>query len=667
MGAGCAARASACVGGFFFTAISLVFVGVGLWMTIRSIHTFATYQPAAAVVEKAEGTDPAADKTTLTYSYVVGGQRYTGSESAAEDSKQQFRALRQYKIGAPLTIYYNPRHPAESQVSVTPQTFGLGFATFALPFLAIGLSSIWMGLTGREVLKTVPMGSGSALGGPRFLVFVGTCVGGAAAQFALGIALPWPWSLAACLAVLLVAIPGANLYVAKLIARRRARKEAALREERRHATSAASRRSLEAQDDLEADRQDADRPAVPLGSLRKKLAIAIGVTVFWCGITSVFVYLAVGSLVKHQYAKLYFQPTDGTVLSSKVKTHSDSDSTTVSALIKYRYVVRGQEYIGDKYDFLGGSSSDGSYAYKAVNDNPPGKSIVVYYNPSRPSEAILRLEAPASSYFLLLFLQPFILIGLLMIGWCVTLPWVDRRLRRFLEDAPSPPWRIPGWGVMEQDSHGVVIKSKANWLAPLGHFMLGYGFTCFAGIFIVGFLFHGFGDANPVAIRWAFILAAAVGAAAMARKLALMRGGSQVEIDEVRKLLAVRSHKRDVEAPWAQIRSLRLRKVNYPAGMNVNGQSMRYLLLEATTNGEPVPIHAFKVWAGQEGELRAIAGKAQRALAERLGVTAAKTVAPAGAEDGEVAGHPSNPVGAIKQVAALIGQSRRRGGYSDLC
>ena len=659
---GFGSRSNACLGGLFFTAISLAFVAAGFWMTFGSIYRAETYRPVAAVVEKVQGTDPAADRTTVTYAYVVSGERFTGSESADEDSKKQFQELRQYKTGRQLTVYYNPHDPARSQMSITPQSAGLAFATFALPFLAIGLSSLWKGLTGRDLVKSTSVGGGDPLpGGAMFVVFIGTCVAGTAAQVALSTVLPWPWNLIACLAVLLVAIPGGNIYLSRLLSRRRVRKAAAWRPLHERATTAAGDQGLEAGQEL-----DTEPAAMTIRSPRRKLAILVGVTIFWCGITGVLAWFAIGSLVMQRYAELHYQQTGGTVLASRVKTHAGSEGTTVSAQVKYRYFVQGQEYIGDRYDFLGGSSSDRSYAYRIVYENPPSKSVIVYYDPSRPAKAVLTLAAPASSYFLLLFLQPFVLVGLALIGWCCALPRTQRRLRRFLEGRPGPAWSIPGWGVMEQDHDGVVIQSRPNRLAPLGNLILGYGIACFASIFVVGFFFHGFGDANPAAIRWAFIAAAAVGVLAMLRKLWLAGSPSRVEIDNLRKLLRVRSRKRDVEMPLAELHSLRLRKVRYPAGLLVNGQSVRYLLLEAVTVGEPVPLHAFPWRAGQEDDVLAVARKVQQALADGLGVTATRTIATE-AQAPEFAEAPKSPSGALKLAVAALRRSRRSAGYSDLC
>ena len=276
---------------------------------------------------------------------------------------------------------------------------------------------------------------------------------------------------------------------------------------------------------------------------------------------------------------------------------------TYAPRIRYRYTVAGREYLGQQYDFAGGSSSDSSYAERAVSENPPGKAVTVYYDPGNPSQAILHLEAPGISYCMLLFLQPFILIGLGAIGWCATLPLAQKRLNKFFRGDASPPWNIPGWGVMERDFDGLVLRGRRSLFAPLGYFLLGYGITCFLSIFVVVFLFHGFGDANVAAIRWAFIVAGCVGAAALLWRLFSSDGTSRVVIDPINKRLAVHSRRRDLASPFEKITGLRLRRIHYPGGMTVNGQTVRYLLLEATVDsGQPLPLHAFRWPAGQQDE-----------------------------------------------------------------
>ena len=100
------------------------------------------------------------------------------------------------------------------------------------------------------------------------------------------------------------------------------------------------------------------------------------------------------------------------------------------------------------------------------------------------------------------------------------------------------------------------------------------------------------------------------------RQLFSSGGTSRVVIDPINKRLAVHSRRRDLNAPLDKIEGLRLRKILYPGGLAVNGERVRYLLLEAAIQaGQPMPLHAFKWQAGRQEEVLAVAHRAQSLLA----------------------------------------------------
>ncbi|MCU0857222.1 MAG: DUF3592 domain-containing protein [Pontiellaceae bacterium] len=103
-----------------------------------------------------------------------------------------------------------------------------------------------------------------------------------------------------------------------------------------------------------------------------------------------------------------------TVVSSEVKSHSDSDGTTYSIHIAYRYEINGAEYAGDRYNFIGGSSSGYERKAEVVRRYPPGQVFTLYVNPANPSESVIDREP---SLLLLLGLIPavFSLAGISLI------------------------------------------------------------------------------------------------------------------------------------------------------------------------------------------------------------------------------------------------------------
>lgn len=655
---GSSGRAGETFRGLIFAGAALVFILFGAGHVITSAYRAATYLPAAATVDRVTGTEDASDKASIAYSFSVGGIRYTGTASADDEQKARFNELRQYKVGQPLAIYYDPRDPARSHLSVKVEPFPLAFVIFVLPFLALGLNQLWLGLTGKEIIRSrQPNPQSDAVpGGGVFWIFIAVCVAGTLAHIALCSLLDSPWSLLGGLGILFAAVPGATYWAYRVARRWRLAKALKLRQLR------AASRTAEAEGaggDVGAESEDDDFEAelATQGGLGKKLAVALAITLFWCGITGLFACFAIGSLVRHHDARSRFASTQGIVLSSKVKVSDDSEGgSSYGPRIKYRYTVAGQDYIGTRYDFASMSSSDSSYARRVVRENPPGKAVTVYYDPRKPSEAILSLAAPGMAYFLLLFLQPFFLVGLVLIGWCVTLPVAHQRLERFFRRDDSLPRDIPEWGVMEQDFDGLVLRRR-NGLAPLGHFMMGYGLACFVAIFVIGFFFGGFGEANLEAIRWAFLIAVAAGLASLLRRLLWARP-SRVVIDRVGGRLAVHSSRREFDARLDAVKTLRLRQIPYRKGVTVNGQRVRHLLLEAATDtGQFLPLHAYRWQSGREDEILAVARRTQSLLAGLMGCSVNSDVAD---EDSEPPAQP--PAGLRPGLLPRLGGSS----YSDL-
>lgn len=591
------------VPGFLFGGVASVFVCAGIYMTISSIRDFYTWPAAPARITHTLASDelsaePNSLPDKVQYSYAVADRQYTGGIPLGNDTPDNRRKLQVYKSGELVTIHYNPSKPEESRLDIKPEPALLGFSIFALPFLTIGLNALLATFTGRglEAFRRTDS-SNSMPAGATFGVLVGLCALGCFLQIGLGIVLPWQVATATGVA-LLVGLPVASYKIGLAIQRRKARQQAA------GSDNSDSSSSLNLND--------------PNISLKKKLTFLLFATVFWCGITGVFVCVAVGSIIKHEIAKRRFATTTGVIIASKMDSHKSDHSTTYSANIRYRYIVAANTYVGTQYAYGMASTSEQDYISGILANHPVGKEVPVYYDPTNPSEAILRLNVPSFHYFLLLFLQPFLLVGLGMICWCIVLPLNHKTLRQFLNARPALPWRIPFWGVMRQEYRGVTIRSRIHPLRPLAYFLGGYGGTCFIAIFVVAFAFGGFGEAKPQAVAGAFIVAAAAGVlAAINNLLGFFRTPAVVTIDQAGRRLAVRTFRRNVEVPL-NIKEWRLREIHYSRGVTVNNSNVKYHLLEAITkDGLCVPLHAFgrstdgaaqNIALRVAGELASIAG-----------------------------------------------------------
>ena len=98
------------------------------------------------------------------------------------------------------------------------------------------------------------------------------------------------------------------------------------------------------------------------------------------------------------------------ILASDVGSHSDSDGTTYSVDVRYRYSVDGRAYESDRYRFLGGSSSGYEGKQRVVDALPPGTVTPCRYDPEDPAEAVLDVRFGWWT-LLALFPLPFLLVG----------------------------------------------------------------------------------------------------------------------------------------------------------------------------------------------------------------------------------------------------------------
>ncbi|HDZ20306.1 hypothetical protein LCGC14_0312220 [marine sediment metagenome] len=596
--------------GVFVCTIPLVFICVGVGMVAREITKHYTFAHVQGVVTSAPSMD-SRGAVTVRARYQYNGRQQTCSISADEDSSG-FDDLQALKIGQPISLLVDPDHPGRADRDKGPQTIGLAFALFALPFLTLGAQMFWQSLTGRELIPARSFSGGMPLpGGGYFVLFLGLCLLTSGAVIASDALLDWPVKLIVsmvCIAGILIG--GMQIGLA-----------AGRRSKAREAAAQVARADLPPPQGEQEQRKDA------AGSLTKKMALMVGATIFWCGITGVFLGFVLRSLVLHNIARVTYATTEGAVLSSRVKANTGGDSTTYKPIITYEYVVDGARHVSRQYNYMDISVSGGNWASEVVSQHPAGRRIMVYYDPDDPAEAILSLETPAMAYFLLLFLQPFALVGLALIAATATTPARHKRLKRFLTEPFALPWRIPSWGVLQPDYHGMTLAPAQSWRQAVVAFMLGYGVTCFAAMFIVGVPLIMLGMHDRRWVAWAFGVAAVIGGFRFLRKLLGAGRKAALNIDPDDKILTIRGDRRDQRVRFDQIRSWRLRHVLYRYGVAVNGRRQRYLVLEALTKDhEAVPIHAFSCFVSTPNKVEIIARRAQQVFAEITGVAARKTL-----------------------------------------
>lgn len=107
--------------------------------------------------------------------------------------------------------------------------------------------------------------------------------------------------------------------------------------------------------------------------------------------------------------------SQGTILKSWIResTTTDDDGSTSSHYypeVRYVYQVMGVEYQGDKLTFGPKSGGAQSKAARIVSNYPKGVNVTVYYDPAKPSNAVLERNV---SKALLIYGVIFLLIGIL--------------------------------------------------------------------------------------------------------------------------------------------------------------------------------------------------------------------------------------------------------------
>ncbi|MCC5844162.1 MAG: DUF3592 domain-containing protein [Verrucomicrobia bacterium] len=144
--------------------------------------------------------------------------------------------------------------------------------------------------------------------------------------------------------------------------------------------------------------------------LGKKAMVVFGLFFILPGL-AVGYFLGVRPMLQVQRAQTW-PAASATVLSSEVRTHRGSDSTTYSIQISYSYTWEGQEYTSDRYDFSMGSSSGRESKARVVRAFPRGHRFEAYVNPDNPAEAVINRDFQGLYLALLGFGAVFVIAGL---------------------------------------------------------------------------------------------------------------------------------------------------------------------------------------------------------------------------------------------------------------
>jgi hypothetical protein len=141
--------------------------------------------------------------------------------------------------------------------------------------------------------------------------------------------------------------------------------------------------------------------------------IIVGLTI--CGSLFIFdaIFLGIIFFTRRKVTQAANWPsTLGMVTSSRIEMRSSSEGgSTPYPVVNYSYPVMGQTYQGSKV--MPGPDVGGIGARKVVERYPAGAQVMVYYNPDKPSEALLERSTPG---FVKLFWIILIILDLFLCG-----------------------------------------------------------------------------------------------------------------------------------------------------------------------------------------------------------------------------------------------------------
>ena len=351
----------------------------------------------------------------------------------------------------------------------------------------------------------------------------------------------------------------------------------------------------------------------PAGCLASGFIVVF--VVMWCGMTGAAMVFVLRSLWQQCEARWLYAETRGTVVSSQVIEHpGDGDSgPSYEPAIAYEYRAGGDARAGSRY-WYGSKTFSHRIAAGIVASFPAGGEAAVYYDPRRPSYAVLNRAVTGDQVFPLLFLQPFLIVAIGIVVGLAAAVRARRETRAFLAGTPRPPCRIPGWGVLARHARGWVLAPPVPRLATWGAFAAGAGLVAFLSIFVFVLLYAQSSKRPlwPVGVVGLFAVFAGLKGAAIARRKFGTRAVLTVDTGERR--LRVDSTRRHVAVPFHDIAAWVLRDMvdPRPRANRGEGVSKVIVLYARQQDGSEEPLHLFRA-ADESTEL---ARRAAALLAE---------------------------------------------------
>jgi hypothetical protein len=141
-----------------------------------------------------------------------------------------------------------------------------------------------------------------------------------------------------------------------------------------------------------------------MGKFRVIQGVSLVVVAVWTALTIGFDY-SIALNAWNQWRATGYATAAGEVTRSELEVENSGDSRSFHPVLRYRYLVDGREYSGNRYDYNSTWWSD-SHAHRIVAANPLGQRVEVRYDPRNPADAVLHAGVAGDDLFKILFVVP---------------------------------------------------------------------------------------------------------------------------------------------------------------------------------------------------------------------------------------------------------------------
>jgi hypothetical protein len=129
-------------------------------------------------------------------------------------------------------------------------------------------------------------------------------------------------------------------------------------------------------------------------------------------------YFGFGRPILSMIAARDWTPTTCEIVRSSVNRSGTRNDPSFKADVAYRYVVGGHSYIGYRDRFTAISTNMRSRVNRRMAHVPPGSKIPCWYDPARPTEAVLD-RSPSTDLIWIVFPLGFGAAGAAIIGYAI--------------------------------------------------------------------------------------------------------------------------------------------------------------------------------------------------------------------------------------------------------